>query len=102
MHAHSQLKCLFHVSLNISNTLVDVHTKFHKRKTLIAQCALMCSCVCTQFTLRVNNNCQSVCKQCSIPVNNNKATPIIHYKGEILLHITGHPDRYDHQTLSKY
>ena len=32
--------------------------------------------------------CQNVFKQCSLPVNNNKATLIIHYKGEILLHIT--------------
>ena len=24
-------------------------------------------------------------------VNNNKATPVIHYKEEILLHITGYP-----------
>ena len=30
--------------------------------------------------------CQNVCKQCSLPVNNNKVTPILHYKGEILLH----------------
>ena len=35
--------------------------------------------------------CQIVCKQCSLPVNNNKASPVIHYKVEILLHITGYP-----------
>ena len=29
-HAHSQLKCLLHVSLNISNTLVDMYMKLHK------------------------------------------------------------------------
>ena len=28
--------------------------------------------------------------QCSLHGNNNKDTPIIHYKGEILLHLTGH------------
>ena len=31
--------------------------------------------------------CQNVSKQCSLPVNNNKATPTIHYKGEILFRI---------------
>ena len=37
------------------------------------------------------NNLSKCCKQCSLPVNNNKATPVIHYKGEILLRITGYP-----------
>ena len=27
---------------------------------------------------------------CSLPVNNNKATPVIHYNGETLLHKTEH------------
>ena len=35
------------------------------------------------------NDLSNVCKQCSLRVNNNKATPIIHYKGEIL-HTTGY------------
>ena len=30
-------------------------------------------------------------QMCKIFVNNNKATPVIHYKWEILLHITGYP-----------
>ena len=68
-------KCLFHVSLNISNTLVGMYMKLHKTYTLMAKCAPMCS---------------NVCKQCSLHVNNNNGTLVVHYKREIILHLTGH------------
>ena len=48
---------------------------------------------CTQVgsNNQMCNDLSNVCKPCSLPVNNNKATPVIQYKGEILLHIIGYP-----------
>ena len=54
---HPQLiKMSFHLSLNISSTLVDMYMKLHKHVNLIAQYPLMCSFVCKQLILHVNKN----------------------------------------------
>ena len=47
---------LLQVTLNISNILVDMYMKLHRYRDFNGPITLMCSHVCKQFTLRVNNN----------------------------------------------